>query len=376
MPPFSDALFVDTAEMLAEVAASVAAASRVGIDTEFHAERRYRPELLLVQLALPTGQVWLVDPRAVDLHPLAAALSSVEWVLHGGETDIYLLHREAGARPTCLLDTQILAAMAGWDHPVPLSDLARDLLGQAMDKSVGMTDWTTRPLSASQRRYAAEDAVIVLEVAQALEARGIEASRLEWAHAAGQELVEVALTPPDPQASWLRLGLASRLDEDTRRVLVALYAWRERLARDRDVPPSYTLSDAVALDLARRRPTSASQMAENRRTPSGLVKRYGADLVDEIRRAMDGSGPVPAGPPPEERRLAQGLRCWAQAMEPVTGIAPSLALPPGLTTGLAREGIAALNGWRSMAFGDALSAFLAGETTLCIRDGRLAAVPR
>jgi len=371
-----EAEFVDNQQALARVAEQLASAEQVGLDTEFHPERRYRPELLLVQLAIPGGPAWMIDPLAVDLHPLGEAMAHVTWVTHGAENDISLLHRSAGVRPSRLLDTQILAAMAGWDYPAPLGDLATDLLGRELDKSVSMTNWSARPLSPRQTRYAMEDAVVVLELLQALQNRGIDPVRRRWALAAGQELVESALTPRDPNASWLRMGLASRLDETTRRALGALYAWRERRAVERNVPPSYTLTDAVALDLARRRPTSIAQMQENRRMPSGLVKRHGQDLLSVIEQASASTDPPPQAPSASQRRVAAALRCWAQAMEPTTRVAASIALPGGLTVALARDGIAALNGWRMEAFGKALSAFLQGKTRLSLAEGRLSVVAR
>jgi len=94
--------FIRTPEGVASVVDALGAhpGAAVGLDTEFHAERRYRPELMLVQLHLPTVGTWILDPRAVDLHPLGPTLSSRPWIAPGASTDIRLMKTATGAAPT------------------------------------------------------------------------------------------------------------------------------------------------------------------------------------------------------------------------------------------------------------------------------------
>src|SRR5438034_631355 len=89
--------------MAAELAQRALEAGRLGIDTEFMGEGRYRPELCLVQVSLPSedrtlGDVTLLDPLAdepFDPAPLAEVLADpgVEIVLHAGRQDVGLLRR-------------------------------------------------------------------------------------------------------------------------------------------------------------------------------------------------------------------------------------------------------------------------------------------
>ena len=51
---------VDTLDALRE---QLASASRVAVDTEFHAERRYWPTLYLVQIQVPGADAWIVTAR-------------------------------------------------------------------------------------------------------------------------------------------------------------------------------------------------------------------------------------------------------------------------------------------------------------------------
>ena len=47
-----------------QAVAQIRQADRIGVDTEFHAEGRFEPRLLLVQVHVPGGTTWLIDPLA------------------------------------------------------------------------------------------------------------------------------------------------------------------------------------------------------------------------------------------------------------------------------------------------------------------------
>src|SRR4029453_18313584 len=86
---------------VAELAAQARAAGRVGIDTEFMGEGRYRALLCLVQVAVETSdgvRVEVLDPLTTtfDPSPLAAVLADpdVQVILHAGRQDVALLRRE------------------------------------------------------------------------------------------------------------------------------------------------------------------------------------------------------------------------------------------------------------------------------------------
>ncbi|HEX3616626.1 MAG TPA: ribonuclease D, partial [Solirubrobacteraceae bacterium] len=88
---------------VARCAAIGKAKGRLGIDTEFMSEGRYRALLCLTQVAVedpsePTGiRTILIDglDAAVDVRPLAELLADpeVEIVLHAGRQDVAILRR-------------------------------------------------------------------------------------------------------------------------------------------------------------------------------------------------------------------------------------------------------------------------------------------
>ena len=87
----------------AELARSARERGRIGIDTEFVSEGRYRALLCLVQVAVdaPDGpRVEILDPiEGFDHEPIAAVLAdpAVQVVMHAGSQDVAILRRTWGS---------------------------------------------------------------------------------------------------------------------------------------------------------------------------------------------------------------------------------------------------------------------------------------
>lgn len=358
-------LFLDDSDAVVALADELARrcppGGRLALDTEFHTERRFHPELLLLQLALPDGACWLIDPTRADLTPLAPVLADRAWVAHGAQADVSILHAVLGIRPAALWDTQALGGLCGLGYPRRLEDLTTAVLGDAGPPGATLTDWSQRPLTAAQLRYAAADAHLALRLVDALEPT-LDDRRRGWWAAIGAERVAEAVAPQDPDRSWMRLGIAPTLDTRTRQVLAELCRWRDEEAALRDRPPGYILPEAVLLDVARRRPSTVAELAENRRASQGLLRKHGRTVLDRIARSRD--RPVPPPLQPAEVRCAAALQTLAQALEADGGIAADLALPRPLSWAVAQGGTSALIGWRREFLAAPIEAFLAGSTGL------------
>ena len=135
MPEDPGYRIVDTDEQLDEVVDQLLDTDRYAIDTEFHRERTYYPQLALIQIAWP-GDLVLIDPIAVDPEPLAEVFRStdVEAVLHACSQDLEVLELVAGAAPSRIFDTQIAAAFVGMRTP-SLASLHDQLLGLKLPKA-------------------------------------------------------------------------------------------------------------------------------------------------------------------------------------------------------------------------------------------------
>jgi ribonuclease D len=248
--------------------------------------------------------------------------------------------------------------------PIGLAALTDRLLGKSISKCPALTDWSRRPLSEVQRRYAATDAQVVLDLTDRLMTRLPETSDFAWVLQAGQDLVDRALALPDPDRAWKTLEIASRLDDPTRRVLHHVHSWRERVAREKGQPPHYVLSDGQALQISRNRPSDIEEMSANRRLPSGLIRRHGPALLETIQAGMRDSSPAPAVASLPQCQSARLLRAWAEIIGPQLGIAAELLLPWELALRVIRRPKLAWTGWRLEATGASLQDFLSGRVQI------------
>ncbi len=229
------------------------------LDTEFHRERTYLPHLALVQIATPK-RIALVDPLAVDVHPLARAFDTDSvCVMHAGSQDLEILELETGTVPKRMFDTQIAALFCGY-RTSSLSKLVEGFLDLQLDKSSQLSDWTRRPLPDADLRYAASDVAHLLELRDTLIARLDERARLAWAEEEIERLRSKDRSPPDPDTLWWKLRGKTKLNGRARGVAQELAKWRDQVAQKQNRPPRTVLSDMALLGLAQRPARNVEQL--------------------------------------------------------------------------------------------------------------------
>jgi ribonuclease D len=280
------AAWVDDSHALDQLVDSIINEPAFAIDTEFHRERTYYPHLALVQLAW-RGGVALIDPAAVDLAPLARLLRDGGLpVAHAADQDLEVLDVACHAAPTRLFDTQLAAGFLGFSSP-SLTALVERLLSRRLSKGDRLTDWTQRPLTDAQKKYAADDVAHLLDVHDELVRRLERVGRRQWAEEECALLLARARTPQDPERAWWRIKESRSLRGPARGVAQAVAAWRERRAMETDRPVRTVLSDLAVLGIAHRQPTSLNDLKSIR----GLD---GRQLRDDASRQILAAARTPS----------------------------------------------------------------------------------
>src|SRR3954452_20171239 len=306
---------------------------RLGLDTEFMPEGRYRPLLCLVQIAV-AGEVAVLDPLdGLDPGPLAGILADpeIEIVLHAGRQDVAILRREWRTTFTNVFDTQVAAGFAGFSAQAGYNGLLHDVLRIRLPKTASFTRWDARPLTDEQLRYARGDVEHLLPLADDIASRLRERGRLEWAREECRAIAE-ATDERDPEESWRRLPRATGLGPADRAVARELAVWRERTAAKEDRPVGSVLHDPTVVELAKRRPTGRRELSQIRGLNPDVVRRRGQDIVAAIERGL-GAEPI---------LLDEGERLATESADgPVIALAESLVRSRAQEAGLAYELIAA-----------------------------------
>ncbi|MBW3555645.1 MAG: ribonuclease D [Actinobacteria bacterium] len=376
-PKATEPAWVATAEALERVVAALASEPAYAIDTEFHRERTYWPQLALVQLAWPGGLA-LVDPVAVDLHPLRAVLEGPGVaVLHAADQDLEVLERASGTLPARLFDTQVAAGFLGFSSP-SLSSLTDRLLGLHLTKGDRLTDWMQRPLTAAQRRYAAADVAHLLDLHAELTRRLEDCGRLDWAAQECEVLRQRGHLPQDPDTAWWRIKDSRSLRGPARGVAQEVAAWRERRAAVLDRPPRLVLPDLALLGIAHRMPDSPAGLRDIR----GLDGRYlRSDAAEELLAAVARGRRLARKELrlPVSDELERNLRpavtlvsAWVSQLAQELRIDPVLLATRADLLALLRGDRAARlgTGWRATLVGDRIRQLVDGRAALAFRPGR------
>jgi ribonuclease D len=385
--PFPPPELITTTPALAAACARLRADGFLTVDTEFMREKTYWPELCLVQVA-GSRETIIIDALApgLNLSPLGEILAdpTITKVFHAARQDVEIFVLLFGDTPRPLFDTQVAAMVAGYGDQVGYDSLVSSLTGATIDKTYRFTDWAIRPLSTAQLRYAAADVTYLREVYQRLLARLAAENRLDWVGEEMAALQDAAAYRTDPEAAWERL----RPRTSNRRFLAgirALAAWREREARQVNIPRQRLLKDEALLEIAATNPRSVDALARVRGVTRGQAEsRIGVCILDEVARVVAlPEADLPLPPPPREggrpsAALVALLKVVLAARCEDHHVAPRLVASADDIDRLAAEDepdVPALHGWRRKVFGDTALALKEGRVSVGIDGRRIRLMP-
>jgi ribonuclease D len=329
----------------------------------------------------------LVDPLAdLDLRPLVELVfdPAVEKIAHAPEGDLAIfrrlarqMDRESPPIPN-VIDTQLAAAFLGLGSSISYRNLIQSTIRVKLPKGAAFTNWLSRPLTAEQEKYALNDVRHLLPAWDRLERRLKKHGRLEWLH---EELEADANSDPynaDPRESWRRVSRITSLAPEAFARARTLAEWRERKAREIDIPRRQLLQDRVLIELARVAPKTREKVRLTRAL--GRAGRYASEIVDVLSRPEDA--------PPVTKRATRRPRldsddetvvAFAQAV--LRSLSRAASIDATLVAkrddlALLVEDVAGgspdpgdhplLAGWRGELVGGRLLAFLRGELAVRI----------
>lgn len=337
----------------------------MALDTEFLRERTYYAQLCLIQIATPE-RIACVDPLALrELDPLLAVLyGPTRKVLHSARQDLELFFDLRGGVPAPVFDTQIAAAMLGYDEQIGYGALVEALTGVKLAKGHTRTNWAARPLAAEQLEYAVDDVRYLRDVYLRLYDELGAADKLAWLDEECARLTDATLYSNAPEAVRARVRQGHMLDPAAQTRLSALLVWRERTARAQNLPRNWVVHDNDLFTIARRQPHGLDDFNRMKFEKPPGVQRWAEEILTVLADAQAQS-PETVWPAPA-RLTSEQTALYNEATQLITARAQARQVNPALVAARRelerlirgeRDSIV-LRGWRAALVGDELRELL------------------
>ena len=358
----------------------------ITIDTEFLRERTYFSKLCLVQLAFPGDEnqnAVIIDTLAsnLDLSPLYELFKNqnIVKVFHAARQDLEIFYLDSGIFPYPLFDTQIAAMVCGFGDQVAYETLVRQLAKQTLDKSSRFTDWSHRPLTDAQKKYALADVTHLRVIYEILSDKLEKTGRLKWVEEELKNLVSPEIYDVNPKNSWRRL----KTKPNSRRFLglvASLAEFRENFAQTKNIPRNRVIKDDALLELASNKPKNLDELSKSRLL---LREARKGEVASGLLAAIEKGLNIPDLELPEKKEkldkgfvnsaLSDLLKVLLKSCSESTGVASKLIASAGDLDALAAgdRSIAALSGWRYEVFGQSALELCDGKIGLSVRGTKV-----
>ncbi len=321
---------------------------RVALDTEGDSLHNYFEKVCLIQLSLATEH-YIVDPLAgLDLCEFLEALADKPLILHGADYDLRMLRASLGFRPRReIFDTMIAAQLLGIEQ-IGLASLIERCFGITIGKEGQKSDWSRRPLSEKQLRYAVNDTRFLGCLADHLQSELEAKGRLDWHGESCQAMVESTGRDKlrDPENAW-RIKGAGRLTRRQLAYLRELWQWRDDHARRANLPPFKVFGNQQILELlnwAESHP--GAPLTQGPKLPRNIVGPRLKTLEEALARAAAMDSAVwpelpqfdqPVGPRSDCKEESDALRAECARIAKELDIVPSTLAPRAALEAIARK---------------------------------------
>ncbi len=377
---------IETSAALVEFVDLIKTSDFIAVDTEFMRENTFWPELCLIQIA-DSEHAAAIDPMApgMDMKPLLDLLVENEEVLkvfHAGGQDVEIIFNLTGKTPHPIFDTQIGQMALGQAEQVGYSNLVEAWIGLQLDKGARFTDWSRRPLDKRQIDYAIGDVTHLARIFPMMLKKLVKTGRGHWLDEEMEKLADPSNYNLDPEKAWQRIKIPSRKPDVLGR-LKALAAWREREARNKNLPRGRIVKDETLADLAAHPPKQQEGLGGVR----GLSATWKSnDIGGRLMDALANAKPVAKDDMPDRAPRGPGLgkegvlvadllklllKIRARELNVAARLIARSDDLEALAAGGRSDDIPLMRGWRYEVFGHAALDLVEGRMGFAVKNGKL-----
>lgn len=244
--------YIDTDSAMLGLAAELSGCSFAGVDIEGSSLHSFGDNVSLIQIGIEKG-VFIVDPLCkADIKPLLESLANVNLIFHGGDYDLRMLLHDFNFTPKqAVYDTMIGAELLGAES-IGLAALLEMFLNVNISKESQKSDWTRRPLSDTQLKYACYDVLFLKELFDKIKAELCGLERFCWWTESCQRLVAHSRESKSNSNNGDLWRIRGSRDFNAAQLcyLKHLWLWRNSVAKQANKPVFKISSNDFLLNMA------------------------------------------------------------------------------------------------------------------------------
>lgn len=380
-----DYQYIDSNAQLAEFCGKINNAGYCAIDTEFVREKTYYAVLALIQIASEKHMA-CIDPLTIDnFDPFIALIQNRELikVFHSPSQDLEILFQRFSCMPQPVFDTQLAAAVLGYDHQIGYADLVNQITGIKLEKKHTRANWSRRPLAEDEINYAMDDVRYLLPVYQTLKTELEDKKRYAWIEKDLLAMTSVSNYQIETADLWRRLKGVQKLRGVELQIARHLCQWREQMAQQINLPRRWVVKDDLIIEIARLKPSKVIDLDSIRDVNEKFIEKHGNRILAIVAAAQN----TPTSKWPQhdvkqslstpQQALGDCLMALCRIIAEDNQIAvATLATRKDIDSLITdRKNSRLSQGWRFSLAGEKLLNFLHGQSALSVSDEQIRLSP-
>ncbi len=284
-----DYQYIDSSAQLAEFCGKINNAGYCAIDTEFVREKTYYAILALIQVASEKHMA-CIDPLTIDnFDPFIALIQNRDLVkvFHSPSQDLEILFQRFSCMPQPVFDTQLAAAVLGYDHQIGYADLVNQITGVKLEKKHTRANWSRRPLAGDEINYAMDDVRYLLPVYQTLKAELEDKKRYAWIEKDLLAMTSISSYQIETADLWRRLKGVQKLRGVELQIARHLCQWREQMAQQKNLPRRWVVKDDLIIEISRLKPSKVIDLDSIRDVNEKFIEKHGNRILQIVATAQD-----------------------------------------------------------------------------------------
>lgn len=305
---------------------------QIAMDLEADSMHHFKERVCLIQLADPEKH-YLIDPLTItDFSPLQpiCANPDIIKIFHGADFDIRSLDRDFDIKIRNLFDTEIACRFLGIQKR-SLAALLKKHFNLNLDKRFQKTDWSQRPLSKQMIEYSLNDVAYLIDLAQILKKKLIDAGRFSWAMEEFELQTEVRYDGHEDMPLFMKFKGAGKMGRESLTVLESLLQLRAKIAEEKNLPLFKIISAESITALTLRKPQNMNELKQSNALSPKQITMYAERCLKAIAKGIAVSKDnMPSFP---RKNILEGQQATPEKINALKNLRESLSQKTGIEPG-------------------------------------------